>query len=105
MKRDPLYLRCDCHQPHHFVLIEDDPDIAGLFQVSVVGTKSASFWHRVKWAWKHVFAGEHLTVADLILTSEDAGRLVLYILPELKQHLGVGKTDEEFAEALRRARK
>lgn len=79
MTRDPLYLRCDCHQPHHFVLIEDDPDIAGHFMVSVVGMKSASFWHRVKWALKHIFGSEHLTIGDVILTPDDAGRLSSFI--------------------------
>lgn len=89
MKREPLYLRCECHQPHHFVLIEDDTDISGTFSVSVVATKSADFWHRVKWALKHVFAGEHLTTGDVVLSSEDAAKVVLYILPELGPLLGV----------------
>ncbi len=75
MTREPLYLRCDCHQPHHFVLIEDDPDLDGHFFVSVVGVKSMDFWHRVRWALKHIFGREHLTIADLILTPADAKRL------------------------------
>ena len=77
--RDPLYLRCDCHQPYHFVLIEDDPDIASLYLVSVIATKSASFWHRLKWAVRHIFGADHLTMGDVVLTAEDAERLKAYI--------------------------
>lgn len=79
MTREPLYLRCDCHQPHHFVLIEDDPDIAGVINVSVVATKSSDFWHRVKWALAHVFGGEHLTVGDVILTNGPAEKLARFL--------------------------
>lgn len=79
MTRAPLYLRCDCHQPYHFVLIEDDPDIAGAYLVSVIATKSASFWHRLKWAAIHVLGRDHLTVGDVVLTPEDAARLKAFL--------------------------
>lgn len=79
MMREPLYIRCNCHQPHHFVLIEDDPDIAGVIIMSLVAAKSASFWHRVKWALAHVFGGEHLTIGDVILGNGEIGRMQAFL--------------------------
>lgn len=79
MMRDPLYLRCHCHQPNHFVLVEDDPDIAGVINLSLVASKSARFWHRVRWALAHVFGGEHLTIGDVIMANGDVERLQAFL--------------------------
>lgn len=79
MTREPLYLRCECHQPHHFLLVEDDPDVAGVVNISLVATKSARFWHRVKWALRHVFGCEHLTLGDVILTNGKVARLQKFL--------------------------
>lgn len=79
MTREPLYLRCECHQPHHFLLVEDDPDVAGVVNVSLVATKSGRFWHRVKWALRHVFGGEHLTLGDVILTNGKVAQLQQFL--------------------------
>jgi hypothetical protein len=71
----PLYLRCDCHQPHHAVIIERDKDFSDTVMVSVVSTKSSGFFHRVYWAMRHIFAGEHLTVGDVLLDRDATLRL------------------------------
>lgn len=74
-----LYLRCDCHTPYHFLTFEADPDIEGAFEVHLVSTKSASIWHRIKYALRHVVRRESLVEADIILNAEDAERLVAFL--------------------------
>ena len=71
----PLYLRCECHQPHHAVIVEPDRDIDGTVNVSVISAKSGSLWHRVKYALRHIFVGERLIEADLILGEDAVARL------------------------------
>jgi len=71
----PMYLQCDCHQPHHAVIIEPDDHVPGMVMVSVVATKSSGFFHRVWWALKHIFGGEHLTVGDVVLSQSAVHRL------------------------------
>lgn len=75
----PLYLRCACHTAYHFVTVEPDPDIDGAFQVFLVSTKAGSFWHRLKYAWRHVMRMDSLVEADVILTASDASRLASYL--------------------------
>ena len=71
----PLYLQCDCHQPHHAVIIEPDQDIPGMISVAVVATKNSGFFHRLSYALKYVFSGEHLTVGDVVLSGDAVRRL------------------------------
>lgn len=76
---DHKYFRCGCHTPHHFVLFEPDPDIAGVLNVSVCADKNARFWHRVKWALKHILGTEHLTYGDIILERDEVARLAQFL--------------------------
>ncbi|MDX3926787.1 MAG: hypothetical protein QHC90_13410 [Shinella sp.] len=67
----PIYLQCDCHTPYHCLVIERDPDCHDDLNVSFVSTRNGSFWHRIKWAVKHVFGREDLTFADIIVKRGD----------------------------------
>ena len=67
----PIYLQCDCHTPYHCLVIEDEPDFPDELNVSFVSTKSGRFWHRVKWAMKHVFGRSDLVFADIIVKRDD----------------------------------
>lgn len=71
----PLYLRCGCHTAYHAVVIDRDPDVRDTINVSVVCTRNASLWHRLKWAAIHVFGREDLTQGDLILGRVEVERL------------------------------
>jgi hypothetical protein len=67
----PIYLQCDCHTAYHCLVIENDPDIAGEINVSFVSTRSGSFWHRVRWALKHVLRRQDLVFADIIIKRDE----------------------------------
>ncbi len=63
----PIYIQCDCHTPYHCLCFERDPDIAESLVVSFVSTRNGFFWHRVKWAFLHIFRREDLVFADIII--------------------------------------
>lgn len=63
-----IYLPCRCFCAEHFVRVGEDPDVPDELTVEVVAQGNRSFWHRFKWAFRHVFVGGDLVVADLILT-------------------------------------
>lgn len=73
----PFYVRCECHTPYHCLVLERDAD--GSIDVQFVAESNGRFWHRVKWALRHVFKRDMLVEADLILSSKDAGRLAKYL--------------------------
>jgi hypothetical protein len=52
-------------------VIEPDEDTPESLTVSFVSTRNGSVWHRIKWAWKHVFGREDLTFADIIIKRDD----------------------------------
>jgi hypothetical protein len=70
----PIYLQCTCHTPYHCLVIESDPDLPDELDVSFVSTRNGSFWHRIKWAMKHVLGREDLTFADIIIKRDDLVR-------------------------------
>lgn len=75
----PLYLRCNCHTAYHFVLIEDDPDTAGMFSMSVVSTRGGPIWRRIRNAARYVFGFSDLIEADVILTAGDYQAMLRHI--------------------------
>jgi hypothetical protein len=76
-----VYIPCDCHTPYHFLVFEPDADQPQSIYVSFVSTRNGSFWHRLKWAVKHVFKREDLTFADIIIDYADLKRRVDGLVP------------------------
>jgi hypothetical protein len=68
--RELIYVPCDCHTTEHFLRISEDWCNPELVDVEFLSTRNCSFWHRVKWALKHVFGGEDLIFADVIVNRE-----------------------------------
>lgn len=68
-----IYLQCECHSANHFVLIERDE--FKCLQISVVADRNRSIWHRMRWAFHHIFSREDLVMADLILAPDKAKEL------------------------------
>jgi GTP:adenosylcobinamide-phosphate guanylyltransferase len=73
------YFQCACHTPYHALVVERDPDLPTTFNVEIISTKNASFWHRVKYALRHVFVPEMLVEADLVLDEKTALELAAMI--------------------------
>lgn len=65
----PVYIRCECATPYHFLCIEPE-DGSDELNVSFVSTRNCHFWHRVKWAMKHIFGRDDLVFADIIVKRE-----------------------------------
>lgn len=70
----PIYIPCDCHTAYHFIRITEDEDRPDYLYAEFVSTRNGYFWHRVKWALKHVFGREDLTFADVIIKRQDLCR-------------------------------
>lgn len=61
------YVPCRCWSADHLVAIDPDEDDAETLYVSVVSTRNGSFWHRVRWSLKHIFGGQDLVFADIVV--------------------------------------
>lgn len=62
-----VYIPCRCGSAHHFLRIQDDPDIPEAVCIDFVSGSSAPFWVRVARALKYVFWREELVYADLFI--------------------------------------
>lgn len=62
------YLPCRCFCAEHFVRVGLDPDVPDEVTVDIVSSRNGSIWHRIKWAFIHVFGREDLVMADLMLS-------------------------------------
>lgn len=65
---DWRYVPCDCATTYHFITFMPDPFDVDQVDISFVSTRNGYFWHRVKWAWRHVFGREDLVFADAIVS-------------------------------------
>ena len=65
------YVTCECHTTYHFLCIETEEGFENDLNVSFCSTKNASFWHRVKFAMKHVFGSQDLVAADIIIKRDE----------------------------------
>lgn len=70
------YIPCQCWSADHFLAIDTDPDSDDEITISAVSRRNSSFWHRVRWALKHVFGREDLVFADLIVKRDDLESIV-----------------------------
>lgn len=63
-----VYVPCRCGSAHHFLRIQDDPDIPDAVCVEFLsGGTAAPFWMRMKHALKHLFWREELVYAELFI--------------------------------------
>lgn len=72
--RELIYVACTCHTPYHFIRVSEDFDMDDHLTVEFVSTRNGFFWHRVKWALKHVFWREDLVFADIFIKRDDLKR-------------------------------
>lgn len=68
MKLDLRYVLCRCWSADHFVRVDTDEDFPDELNIAVVSTRNGHFWHRVRWALKHVFGRQDLIFADVIVS-------------------------------------
>jgi len=69
--RELIFVPCDCGTPYHFLRLSEDWDREEYLTVEFVSTRNGYFWHRVKWALKHVFGREDLVFADIIIKRDE----------------------------------
>jgi hypothetical protein len=65
---DGRYVPCDCATPYHFIAFMPDAFDPDYVDIAFVSTRNGSFWHRVKWALRHVLGREDLVFADAIVS-------------------------------------